>query len=87
MCLKKSRFPDCWEVTSVIPASKNVAERCTVKKYCTVNLLYVVSEVVEKLIIIINWSIDRLDKCGLFPDFQYDFMSLQPNADLLKNCI
>ena len=71
----------------MIPTSKNVAERCTVKRYCTVNLLYVVSEVVEKLIIIINWSIDRLDKCGLFPDFQYDFMSLQPNADLLKNCI
>ena len=87
MYLKKSRFSDCWEVTSVIPTYKNVAERCTVKRYCPVNLLYVVSEVVEKLIFIINWSIDRLDKCGPFPDFQYDFMSLQPNADLLKNCI
>ena len=84
MCLEKSRFPDCWKVTSVIPVSKNVGEKCAAKSYCPVNLIYVVSKVVEKLVIIINWSIDRLEKCDLFPDFQYGFMFSRSTADLLK---
>ena len=84
MCLEKSCFPDYWEVTSVIPVSENVGEKCTAKSYCPVNLLYVVSKVVEKLVIIINQPIDRFEKCGLFSDFQYGFMFSRSAADLLK---
>ena len=28
-CLKESYFPDCWEVSSVVPVFKNVGERFT----------------------------------------------------------
>ena len=30
-CLKDSCFPDCWKVSSVVPAFKNVRERSTAK--------------------------------------------------------
>ena len=30
-CLKESCFPDCWKVSSVVPAFKNVGERSTAK--------------------------------------------------------
>ena len=30
-CLKESCFPDCWQVSSVVPVFKNVGERSTVK--------------------------------------------------------
>ena len=33
MCLKKSCFSTCWNVSSVVPAFKNVWERSTAKKY------------------------------------------------------
>ena len=39
-----------------------------------------VSKVFEKLV---NKIVDHLEKCGLFPDFQYDFRSFQSTADLL----
>ena len=32
MCLKKSCFSDCWEVTFVIPVSKNIGEKCNVEE-------------------------------------------------------
>ena len=35
-CLKKSCFPDCWKVSSVVPVSKNVWGRFTAKDYCPV---------------------------------------------------
>ena len=54
------------------------------KRYCPVNLLYVVSKVVENLVIITDWSIDRHDKCSLFSDFQYAFMLSRSAADLLQ---
>ena len=38
-CFQESCFPDCWEVSSVVPVFKNVGERSTVKNYCPVTLL------------------------------------------------
>ena len=40
-----------------------------------------VSKVVEKLVD--NRTVDHLEKCGLFSDFQYGFKSSQSTADLL----
>ena len=69
MCLKESCFPDCWKVSLVVPVFKNVGERSTAKNYHPVSLLSVVSKVLEKLVN--NRIVDRLEKCGLFSDFQY----------------
>ena len=41
-CLKESCFLDCWKVSSVAPAFKNVGERSTAKNYHPVSLLSVV---------------------------------------------
>ena len=41
-----------------------------------------VCEVFEKLVN--NRIVDHLEKCGLFPDFQYGFRSSRSTADLLK---
>ena len=72
-CLKESCFPDCWEVSLVVPVFKNVGERSTAKNYRPVSLLSVVSKVFEKLVN--NRIVDNLEKCGLFSDFQYGFRS------------
>ena len=80
-CLKESRFPDCWKVSSVVLAFKNVGERSTAKNYRPVSLLSVASKVFEKLVN--NKIVDHLEKCGLFPDFQYGFRSSRSTADLL----
>ena len=80
-CLKESYFPDCWKVSCVVPALKNVGERSAVKNYSPVRLLSVVSKVFEKLIN--NRIVDHLEKCGLFSDFQYVFRSSRLTADLL----
>ena len=57
----------------MIPVFKNVGERSTAKNYCLVSLFSVVSKVFEKLVN--NRIVNQLEKCGLFPDFQYDFRS------------
>ena len=44
-CLKESCFPDCWNVSLVVPVFKNVGERSTAKNYCPVSLLSVASKV------------------------------------------
>ena len=80
-CLKGSCFPDCWKVSSVVPVFKDVGERSAAKNYRPVSLLYVVSKVFEKLLN--NRIVDHLEKCGLFPDFQYGFRSSRSTADLL----
>ena len=80
-CLKESFFPDCWKVSSVVPVFKNVGERSTAKNYHPVSLLSVVSKVFEKLGN--NRTVDHLEKCGLFSDFQYGFRSSRSIADLL----
>ena len=66
----------------MIPVSKNVGERSTAKNYCPVSLLSVVSKVFEKLVN--NRIVDHLEKCGLFPDFQYGFRSSRSTVDLLS---
>ena len=60
---------------------KNVGDRSTAKIYRPVSLLSVVSKVFEKLVN--NRIVDHLEKCALFSDFQYDFRSSRPTADLL----
>ena len=66
---ENSCFPDCWKVSSVVPVFKNVWQRCTTKTYRPVSILSVISKVFEKLVN--NRIVDRLEKCGLFSDFQY----------------
>ena len=65
----------------MVPVFKNVGERSTAKNYHPVSLLSVVSKVSEKLVN--NKIVDRLEKCGLFSDFQYGFRSSLSTADLL----
>ena len=81
ICLKESCFPDCWKVSLVVPAFKNVGERSTAKKCHPISLLSVVSKVFEKLVN--NRIVDHLEKCGLCFDFQYGFRLSRSNADLL----
>ena len=71
--LKESCFPDCWEVSSVVPAFKNVEERSKAKNYCPAGHPSVVSKVFEKRVH--NRIIDHLKKHGLFCDFKYGFGS------------
>ena len=63
-CLKESCFPDCWKVSLVVSAFKNIGERSTAKNSRPVSLLSVVSKVFEKLAN--NRIADHLEKCGLF---------------------
>ena len=49
-CFKKSCFPDCWKVSSLVPVFKKIGEKSTAKSYCSVSLLAVVSKVSEKLV-------------------------------------
>ena len=65
----------------MVPVFKNVGERSTAKNYRSVSLLSVVSKVFEKLVN--NRTVDHLEKCGLFSDFQYGFRSSRSTADLL----
>ena len=79
--LKESCFPDCWKVSSVVAVFKNVGESSTTKNYRPVNLLSVVRKVFEKLVN--NRTVDHLEKCDLFSNFQYGFRSSRSTADLL----
>ena len=81
MCLNESCFPDSWKVSSVVSVFKNVGERSAAKNYRPVSLLSVVSKVFEKLVN--DRTVDYLENCGLFSDFQYSFRSSQSTADLL----
>ena len=72
-CLRESCFSECWKVTLVAPAFKNVGEWSTAENYWPVSLLFVVSKVFEKLVN--NRIVDHPEKCGLFSDFQYGFRS------------
>ena len=51
MCLKESRFPDRWKVSSVVSLFMNVGEWSMAKIFPPVGLLSVVSKIFEKLII------------------------------------
>ena len=65
----------------MVPLFRNVGERSIAKNCCPVSLLSVVSKVFEKLVN--NRIVDHLEKCGLFPDFQFGFRSSRSTADLL----
>ena len=80
-CLKESCFPDCWNVSSLVPVFKKVGERSTDKNYHPVSLLSVGSKVFEKFVN--NRTVDHLEKSGLFSDFQNGFRFSQSPADLL----
>ena len=68
-CLKESCFPDCRKVSLAVPIFKNVGERSTAKNCHPVSLISVVSKLVN------NRTVDHLERCGLFSDFQYGFRS------------
>ena len=53
----------------------------SLNNYHLVSLLSVVSKVFERLVQ--NRIVDHLEKCGLFSDFQYSFMSSWSTTDLL----
>ena len=57
----------------MLPVFTNVLERSTAKNCCSVSLLYVVNKVFEKLVN--NKIVEHLEKCSLFPNFQYGFRS------------
>ena len=80
-CLKESCFPDCWNVSLVVPVFKNVGEMFTAKSYHPVSALFIVSIVFKKLVN--NRIVDHLEKWGLFSDFHYGFRSPWSTADLL----
>ena len=65
----------------VVPVFKNAGERSTAKNYHPVSLLSVVSKAFEKLVN--NRTVDNLEKCGLFSDFQCGFRSFRSTAELL----
>ena len=51
MCLKETSFPDCCNVSSVLPVFiKNARERSMAKNYQPVALLFLISKVLEKLV-------------------------------------
>ena len=81
MCLKESCFLDCWKVSSVVPIFKNFGEKSATKNYHPVSPLSTVSKVFEKNVS--NRTVDHLDKCGLFSEFQYGFGSSRSTEDFL----
>ena len=62
LCLKQSCFPDCWNVSLVVPVFKNVEERSTAKNYLPASLLSVFSKVFKKLAN--NKIVYLLEKCS-----------------------
>ena len=65
----------------MVPVIKNLVKRYMAKNYCPVSLLSVVSKVFEKLVN--NRTVDHLEKCGCFSDFQYGFRFSWLTAGLL----
>ena len=65
----------------MVPVFKNVGEMFTTKNYRLVGRFSVISKVFEKLVN--NRTVDHLEKCGLFSDFQNGLRSSRSTADLL----
>ena len=57
----------------MVTLCKSVGERSTIKNYCPISLLSVVTKVFEKLVN--KRIVEHLEKCGFFSDFQYGFRS------------
>ena len=66
----------------MVSVFKNVGERSNAKNYHPVSLLSVVNKFFEGLLN--NRSVDHLEKCGLFSDFQHGFKSSQSTKVLLR---
>ena len=81
--MQKGCFPGCWKVSLVVHVFKKVGERCAAKHYHPVSLLSVVSKVFENEKLVNNRTVDHLEKCGLFSDFQCGFRSSRSTAYLL----
>ena len=60
---------------------KNVREMSSATNYRPVSLLSVVSKVFQKLAN--NVTVDHIENCGFFSNFQYGFRSSRSTADLL----
>ena len=72
LCLKKSCFQDCWK--KCVPVFKNVGEKSAPKNYCPLSLLFVFSNILEK--VVNNRLADvHLEKCDLFSDSHYNSAS------------
>ena len=84
-CLKEFCFSECWWISSVVPVFNNIGKRSTVKNYCPVSLLSVVSKVFGKLVN--NMIDDHVEKYGLFSDFQYGFLVFLINCRSSHSCI
>ena len=56
-------------------------ERSTAKNYYRVSFLSLVSKVFVKLVN--KRTVDRLEECGVFPEFQYGFRSSRSTVDHL----
>ena len=65
----------------MIHVFKNVRKRSAAKYYRPVNILSVVSKVLEKLVS--SRIVNHLENSGLFSDLQYGFRSSPSTADLL----
>ena len=65
----------------MVPIIKNVEERSTAGNHRPVSLISVVSKVFEKNVN--DRTVDHLERCDLFSDFQYSFRSSRSTADLL----
>ena len=63
MCLKESRFPDCWKVSSVDLYLRMLGKDLLLKT-TALSLLSVFSKFFAKLIN--NRIVNHLEKCGLF---------------------
>ena len=77
MCLKESRFPDRWKVSSVVSLFMNVGEWSMAKIFPPVGLLSVVSKIFEKLIIATSRN------ANLLSDFLNGFRFSRSTVDLL----
>ena len=57
----------------MVPAIRNVGERCNGKEHCPVSFLSLINKVFENFVN--NRPVDHIEKCGLLSDFWYDFRS------------
>ena len=80
--LKESCFPDCWKVSLVVSAFRNVGERSTAENCRPVSLVFFLW-LVKSLKNSNNKIFYHVEKCGLFSDFHYGFRSSESTSDLL----
>ena len=65
-CLKESCFPECWNVSLMVPVFKNVRERSTTKNYHPVSFFSEVSKVFVVFFQISRMVLGILDQLQIF---------------------